>query len=206
MSTCIAGQNFGDVWLGDHNPGASEDPEAGTIRVNNYFLNTTTNEQWMCTDATFGSQVWIKISQIQDDWNQSNSSSLDFIKNKPTIPTILSPSYSSPSFSNVTTATQLSSTRDASVNYVFPTSLTSLLANQALTATLQYADDSGMSTNLVAVSNDVTGCSGILSLTLSGRLQVSGRIPAGKYRKVALSQTGGATVPTTISSSQEVLL
>jgi hypothetical protein len=115
-------------------------------------------------------------------------------------------SYSSPNFTSVTTATQLSTTRDASVVYVFPTSMTSLLTSQSLTATLQYADDSGITTNVVTPCVDIMGCSGILSLTLVGRLQVSARIPAGKYRKVTLSQTGGATIPTTISSSQEVLL
>lgn len=114
--------------------------------------------------------------------------------------------YSSPNFSSITTANQLSTTKDAVVVYVFPTTMTSLLASQSLTATLQYADDSGMSTNLVTVCIDTNGCSGILSLTLNGRLQLNGRIPAGKYRKVTLSQSGGATIPTTISSSQEVLI
>lgn len=115
-------------------------------------------------------------------------------------------SFSTPTFSSATSSTQLSATRNAQVLYTFPTSMTSLLTSQALTATLQYADDSGFTTNVITVNTDVQGCSGILSLTLSGRLQVQGIIPAAKYRKVTLSQTGGATVPTTLASGQEVLL
>jgi hypothetical protein len=120
--------------------------------------------------------------------------------------TNLTPSFSSPTFSSSTSATQLSTTRAAFVQYTYPTSMTSLLTSQSLTATLQYADDSAFTTNVVTFNSDVQGCSGILSLTLQGRLQVQGIIPAGKYRKVTLAQTGGATVPTTISAAQEVLL
>jgi hypothetical protein len=147
------------------------------------------NSIWRCINGTNQSALqWIRMADITD------------------IPTILPGSFSSPAFSNVTSIVRLSTTRDAVVNYVFPTSMTSLLTSQTLTATLQYADDFGFTANIVTVNVDVNGCSGILSLTLSGRLQVQGRIPAGKYRRVVLSQSGGATVPTSISSTQEVLL
>lgn len=114
--------------------------------------------------------------------------------------------YSSPNFSSITSATQLSSTRDADIVYVFPVTMTSLLTSQSVTATLQYADDSGMTTNVITACLDVISCSGVLNLTVTGTLKVNARIPAGKYRKVTLSETGGATIPTTISSSQEVLV
>lgn len=117
-----------------------------------------------------------------------------------------SPSFSIPTFSSSTTATQLSTNRSAYVSYTYPTSMTSLLTSQALTATLQYADDAAFTTNVVSFNSDVQGCSGILSLVLTGRLQVQGIIPAGKYRRVVLAQSGGATVPTTLTTGQEVLL
>lgn len=117
-----------------------------------------------------------------------------------------SPSFSTPTFSSSTSSAQLSSTRSSFVLYTYPTSMTSLLVSQSLTATLQYADDSGFTTNVITANTDVQGCSGLLNLTLTGRLQVQGIIPAGKYRRVVLGQTGGATVPTTLSSGQEVLL
>ncbi len=164
------------------------------------------NKPTLATVATSGSyndlsnKPTIPAAQIQSDWTQTNNSSVDFIKNKPVL------SFTTPTFASSVAATQLSATRNAQVSYTYPTSMTSLLANQTLTATLQYADDSGFTTNVVNLNNDVQGCSGILSLTLLGRLQVQGIIPAGKYRRVVLAQTGGATVPTTLSSGQEVLL
>lgn len=115
-------------------------------------------------------------------------------------------SFNTPNFANVTTSTLLSSTRACLVFYSFPTSMTSILGSLSISATLQYADDSGFTTNVVNLPSDSTGCSGLLNLTLVGRLQVSGVIPAGKYRRVVLSQAGGATIPTTLSGSQEVLL
>lgn len=166
-------------------PAASYLPDV--INQGQPILNSSNGDIYKCIDGSNqNSLVWQKIPNLTD------------------LPQ--TPVYSSPNFASVTTPTQISTTRDASVNYVFPTTMTSLLTSQSLTATLQYADDSGMSTNLVNVNVDVQGCSGILSLTLSGRLQVSARIPAGKYRRVVLGQTGGATVPTTLSSSQEVLI
>lgn len=171
--------------------------------VNNYIIRSSINEVFIVQEQDFNSfyqETNSFNSDSQSNWEESDNTEITYIKNKPV------PSYSSPNFASITTATQLSTTKTAYVNYVFPTSMTSLLTSQSLTATLQYADDSGMTTNVVTVNVDVNGCSGILSLTLSGRLQVGGKIPAGKYRKVTLSQTGGATIPTTISSSQEELI
>lgn len=166
----------------------------------------------LATVATSGSYTdlsnkpTIPAAQIQSDWTQATTSALDYIKNKPTIPVINTPVYSTPTFTSTTTAAILSTTRDAQVVYSYPISITTLLATQTLTATLRYADDAAMTVNVVTVSDDVVGASGILNLALSGRLQTVGRIPANKYRRVTFTQAGGATVPTTIGSGQEVLL
>lgn len=115
-------------------------------------------------------------------------------------------SFSSPSFSSVTTATQLSTTRDSFVCYTFNATVTiSLLAGQSVTATLQYADNSGMSTNVVTLLPATTNNSGVLGLTQVNSLLVTGYIPANKYRKVTFAVTGGATAPTTLAGGQEVL-
>lgn len=157
-----------------------------TCQTGQLMLLSKNNSVWRCLDGTNQSAlIWVKMADITD---------------------ISIPSYSTPNFSSATTATKLSTTKDAFVNYTFPTSMTSALISQSITATLKYADDAAMTTNVVTVNADVQGCGGILTLTLSGALQVSGRIPMNKFRIVTLSQTGGATVPTTLSSGQEVLL
>lgn len=117
-------------------------------------------------------------------------------------------SFSSPTFSNATTATKLSASRDASVQYSFDASVSiSLLAGQTVTATLKYADDSGMTTNVVTMDSQLTGNSGVLGLTQTNTLKVSGIVPKNKYRQVTFAITGtGAAAPTAIKSSQEVLL
>lgn len=115
--------------------------------------------------------------------------------------------FSTPTFSSVTTATQLSTTRDTEVTYAFDATVTiSLIAGQSVRATLTYADNSGMSTNPVVVDSSITQNSGVLNLTQLNTLKVSGMIPANKYRKVTFAITGGSTAPSTISAGQEVLL
>lgn len=118
----------------------------------------------------------------------------------------VSAAFSTPTFASSISATQLSTTRSAFVSYTYPTSMSSLLTSQTITATLQYADDAGFTINVITAYSDAQGCSGILSLVLIGRLQVQAIIPSGKYRRVVLAQAGGATVPTTLTSGQEVLL
>ncbi len=144
----------------------------------------------------------IPSAQVNSDWNVS--SGVAQILNKPS--SLVNPTFSTPTFNSSISASQLSTTRSAFVFYSYPFSMTTIIGTQSLTATLQYADDSGFTTNVVTANTDVQGCSGILNLTLVGRLQVQGIIPQGKYRRVVLSQSGGATVPSTLTSGQEVLL
>lgn len=117
------------------------------------------------------------------------------------------PVYSTPTFSSATAATKLSATRDTQVSYDIDAVLTiSILAGQSVTATLQYADDSGMSTNVVTVSSQVASISGLLGLSNTQTLKVAGRIPANKFRKVTFAVTGSAATPTSLKSAQEVLI
>lgn len=164
----------------------------------------------------------------------ATSGSYNDLSNKPTIPTIPgnattsvsgllsatdkgkldglsapnSRSFNAPSFSNVTTANQLHAARDAEVFYDIDATVTiSLLAGQSVTATLKYADNSGMSTNVVTVSSQVANNSGVLNLTQTNTLKLAGIIPAGKYRQVTFAVTGtGTATPTTLKAAQEIIL
>lgn len=59
MSTCIVAQNFGQLWVGNHDPGVNEIPESGAIQVNNNFMNSSTLSMFLCTDNTPEAQVWV---------------------------------------------------------------------------------------------------------------------------------------------------
>lgn len=118
------------------------------------------------------------------------------------------------SFTNPTrtlnSAFQVSTTRDALVSYTVDIAATlSLVTGQAGTVTLQYADNSGMSTNLVTVQSSVNGNAGTLALglglTQTASCSLTGMIPAGKYVRLVTANTVG-TPAFTMRAAQEVLL
>jgi len=116
-------------------------------------------------------------------------------------------SSATPTFSSATTATILSSTQDALVSYSFDVTVSiSILSGQSITATLNYADDSNMSTNPVTVDSMMISNSGVVGLDQTISLKLSGIVPRGKYRKVTFAVTGSATAPSSIKAGQEVLL
>jgi len=127
------------------------------------------------------------------------------------IPTILTRNFSSPSFISSTTATKLSTTRDAYTSYSYDGSVTiTVLGGQGITAVLTYADNAAMTLNPVIVDSNGFSTSGLAGLSQTQTISVKGYIPADKYRQVTfiLSKTGTATLPsapTTIKTSQEVL-
>ncbi len=145
----------------------------------------------------------------QPDWNQTDSGAMDFIKNKPTIPTVPSRSFANPTRS-LNTAFQISSTRDAMVSYGVDIAATLTLTGGATgTLFLEYADNSGFTTNVVTVNNTANGNTGTLtvglSLTQTATATVCGVIPASKYVRLRTANTTG-TPTFTWRSGQEVLL
>lgn len=104
----------------------------------------------------------------------------------------------------------VSTTRDAQVQYSvdIATSL-SLTTGAVGTVFLEYADDSGFTTNVKEVQRFVSGNTGTLVVGLAlnqiGTAAVGGIIPAGKYVRLRTANTTGS--PTfTYRSAQEVLL
>lgn len=125
------------------------------------------------------------------------------------LPDTASLAVSNPSRS-LNSAFQISATRDANVNYTVDIAATlSLTTGQSGTVALKYADDSGMTTNVVTVQSSVNGNSGTLAiglgLTQTATAALSGIIPAGKYVKLVTTNTTG-TPTFTMRAAQEVLL
>lgn len=118
-------------------------------------------------------------------------------------------SFTTPS-RTINTAFQISTTRDAMAFYSvsIPTNL-SLSGGENGAVVLEYADDSGISTNVVTVGTVRNGNTGTLTLGLntlaSMGCQVSGMIPAGKYVRLRPVDTTGSPVQAFVSA-QEVLI
>lgn len=141
----------------------------------------------------------IPSAQIQSDWTQTNASSADFVKNKP-VKTFSAPARA------LNAAFQPSVSNDAFVSYILPiTTSATLLVGARGRLTLQYADDAGMTTNVVTPDSDEFGIASGLVVTGFDVLRVSTIIPKGKY--VRLSTTNVLGTPTYGSlSAREVTL
>lgn len=107
---------------------------------------------------------------------------------------------------SLNTAFQVSTTQDAFVSYNVDINVTSpLLAGAQGTVTLQYADNSGMTTNLATVNAGTNATSGVLNLANTGTVTLSAMIPANKWvRIVSTNVTGTPTF--TYRTGQEVLM
>lgn len=114
-------------------------------------------------------------------------------------------SFANPS-RTLNSAFQISTTRDAEVSYAVDIACAStLVAGQKGKVTLQYADDSGFTTNVVSLTESETGTGALLGLATNNTSALPGIIPAGKYVRLATTNVVG-TPTFTFRRSQEVLL
>lgn len=125
------------------------------------------------------------------------------------IPNVVSRIFNTPTRS-LNTAFQISTTQDAFVSYSVDISCTmSLTSGQTGSVTLQYADDSGFTTNVKTVQSGSNGNTGTLTIGLAltqiGTAQLSGMIPSSKYVKLVTTNVTG-TPTFTYKSASEVLL
>lgn len=132
----------------------------------------------------------------------------DFIANWPITGIPAAPSYTNPTRS-LNSAFQISSTRNTKVTYAVSIAATlSLSGGQLGTVVLEYADDSGFTTNVVTVQTSANGNTGTLALGLNtvqtGTALLSGDIPASKYVRLRTVNTTG-TPTFTMGTAQEVL-
>lgn len=107
-------------------------------------------------------------------------------------------------------AFQISTTRDSIVSYAVDIASTiSLTSGQNGTVVLEYADNSGISTNVVTVNSCANGNTGSLTiglnLTQTATATLSGMIPAGKFARIRTVNTTG-TPTFTYRTGQEVLV
>lgn len=110
---------------------------------------------------------------------------------------------------SLNTAFQVSTTRDAQVSYgVDVATILSLSGGAQGTVSLQYADNSSFTTNVVTVGSSTSGNTGTLTiglaLTQTQTSMLYGIIPAGKWVRLATANTTG-TPTFTYRSGQEVL-
>lgn len=118
-------------------------------------------------------------------------------------------SFATPTRS-LNSAFQVSASRASFVSYTVDIATTlSLTGGQTGTVTLQYADDSGFTTNVKSIQSSVNGNTGTLTiglaLTQTASAAVTGIIPAGKYVRIATANTTG-TPTFTYRTGQEVLM
>lgn len=139
----------------------------------------------------------IPSAQIQPDWAQTNSASMDFIKNKPVR------SYSASS-RPLNTAFQISTTMDVFVSYsILVTSIAAILVGSRGRVTLRYADNSAMTLNPVDVMSCEAGVGSGVVVTNYIPVSLSGIIPRGKFVMIQTSNLVG-TPTYAVANAQEV--
>lgn len=90
------------------------------------------------------------------------------------------------------TAFQPSATRPVLVSYAVDVSVTSLLLTGTQgTVALQYADNAGMTTNLVTVDGGTNSTGGVLNVTNTGTVKLVALIPVGKYVRITTTTNAG---------------
>lgn len=156
---------------------------------------TGTSTQYIRGDGTYATTP---AAQIQSDWNQASSGSLDFIKNKPTIPSVIR-TTSTLSLSLVATGatgTQISATKDSSVKLTASTSTTSTIGGPSTSlVALKICSTNNATeaswTTVATLENDQTITLAIVLNSIQVlKGQLSADVPAGWYVKLVNSGTG----------------
>lgn len=102
------------------------------------------------------------------------------------------PSFSGAATRQLNTAYQVSAARNSNVNYAVDVTVTALLLTGSRgTVTLQYADNSGMTTNLVTLMSGTSSIGGVLNVSAVQTVFLSGWIPAGKFVRITTANTAG---------------
>lgn len=177
-------------------------PSAHTHTMAEVQALTTTIASLTATNAALASSITLKLT------TPTGSSTTQYVSGDGSLQTL--PVVAPRSFATITLAvgsvTQVSTTRDAQVAYPVDVSVSSLLLGTAQgTICLRYADNVGMSTNLVTVMCGTNSTNGVLNVVNIGTVTLNGIIPAGKFRRLDFTTNAG-TATGTSRQGQEVLL
>lgn len=184
-------------------------PVLSTVATSGLYADLS-GKPSLATVATSGSyndltnKPTIPASQIQSDWTQTSTTSLDYIKNKPAARSQSSASRT------LNSCFQISSTRDVLANYSVDIAATlSLTGGMTGTVFLEIYSDSGCTTGTQELSRFVNGNTGTLTIglniTQNATGGLTGYVPAGSYVKIRTANTAG-TPTFTYRSGQEVQL
>jgi len=178
--------------------------------------STLTGKPSFATVATTGAysdltgKPTIPSAQIQSDWTQASTGSLDYIKNKPAA---RSQSTATHSFVSSTSSTgfQVSSTRDSEVNYSFTISTTATIGGASSgTVFLEIAaTNSTTPSDWTTIAKFTNGQTITLAVALQSVQtmggQLSGYIPLGYYARLRTLNNSG-TPSYNYEVGQETLL
>lgn len=160
------------------------------------------NPDWNATTglAAIANKPSIPAAQVQSDWNETNSANADFIKNKPTIPSVVRTTSTDTQSLVGTGATgaQISATKDSTVRYNVSTSTTVNVTSGTggtSAVALKICSTNNVTeaswTTVAILENDQTIG---LALALSSAQVIKGQlcadVPAGWYVKLVNSGTG----------------
>lgn len=157
-----------------------------------------TSSQYIDGTGTPQTFPTIPAAQIQSDYNQSNSGSLDFIKNKPSIPSVLktSSTLSLSITGSGATGTQISSSKDAEIGVCYSSQTTCTLGGNNTSAVIVKVCSTNSATESDWVefgrtaSNQPSGISVVVGQVVSQVGQVVIPVPLGYYVKAVSLGTG----------------
>lgn len=140
----------------------------------------------------------VPAAQVQSDWSEGTSGAVDFIKNKPTIPSVLktSSAFSLALTGSGATGTQIHATKDAETGITYKTSTTCTLAGsntsvvQVKTCSTNSATESDWVEMGRTEQDQPTGISLTVGQIVAQVGQVVVPVPAGWFVKAVASGTG----------------
>lgn len=141
---------------------------------------------------------WIAADGDQADWNQTNTTAPDFIKNKPTIgsTTRTTSTLSGSLVGTGATGTQISSTKDSTVRATVSLSTNATIAGSATslvilkTCATNSATESDWIEQGRAESDNTVGLAITVSSAIIQKQQICADVPSGFYFKLENSGTG----------------